>query len=190
MMDLRRVVAENRRAIWVLVAALLVNVGLYALVVRPMAARVAAEEQLAGDAVRDLNTARRAFEAARQTVDGKQQAEEALEKFYADVLPPDQSGARRILYPHLDQLARRSNLRTIRYAFGLDPDRRTDLRKLTMMLMLAGDYGDIRRFIHALETAPDFLVLESVAVSQGEEGRGLNVTAQVATYYRTGIDGS
>jgi Tfp pilus assembly protein PilO len=190
MTDLRRIVGENRRTIWVLVAALLANVALYALVVRPLGARVAAEEQLAGSAIRDLNAARRSHQLAQQTVSGKQQAEEELQKFYAEVLPPDLSGARRILYPHLDRLARSSNLRTVRYNFHPEPDRRTDLRKLTMTLQLAGEYANIRRFIHELESVHEFLVLESVSVSQAQSSRELSVTALVATYFRTDIDGS
>jgi hypothetical protein len=191
MTDVRRIASENRRAIWLLVAAFLVNVALYALVVRPLAVRVSTEEQLAGSAVRDLNAARRAHQAAQQTVSGKQRAEEELQTFYAEVLPPDLSGARRILYPYLDRMANRAQLRTVRYSFG-NPDagRQTDLRKLTMTLQLAGDYPNIRRFIHELESAHEFLVLESVTVSQTTEARELSVTAQVATYYRTGTDGS
>ena len=34
-----------------------------------------------------------------------------------------------------------------------------------MTMILTGDYSNIRRFIHELETAPEFLVLESVAVA-------------------------
>ena len=48
-----------------------------------------------------------------------------------------------------------------------------------MTLSLSGDYANIRRFIHQLETAPEFLVLESVIVTQTQEGeRRLNVTAR------------
>jgi Tfp pilus assembly protein PilO len=55
-----------------------------------------------------------------------------------------------------------------------------------MTMNLTGDYSSVRRFIHELETAPEFLVLESVAVTAAAEGdRRLNVVAQVATYYRT-----
>jgi hypothetical protein len=188
--DLRRIAGEHRGAIWLLVGAFLVNLALYGLVVRPLSARVAAEEQLAGRATRDLNAARRAQQTAEETVSGKERAEEELQKFYAEVLPPDLSGARRILYPHLDGIASRAKLRTVRYSFGSpDTGRYAELRKLTMTLQLAGDYGNIRRFIHELESAHEFLVLESVAVTQSPEGRELNVTAQVATYFRAGIDG-
>ena len=59
MMDVRRIVSENRRVVWILAAALVVNVALYALVVYPLTQRVHTEQQQAGDATRDLNAARR-----------------------------------------------------------------------------------------------------------------------------------
>ena len=57
--------------------------------------------------------------------------------------------------------------------------------------MLKGDYRDIRRFIHELETAPEFLVLEHVELTQNENDadKGITVTIQVATYFRAGGDG-
>ena len=189
MTDVRRIVSENSRVIWLLAGALLVNAALYALVVAPLAQRVASGHQQAGEATRDLNAARQALAAAQATVAGKQQAEEELARFYRDVLPPDMSGARRALYP-LDQLVRSANLTRLSSRTNPDTERRGDLRKLTVTLTLSGEYTNVRRFIHDLEAAPEFLVLESVTVSQPLEGRDLSVTAQVATYYRTGADGN
>ena len=49
---------------------------------------------------------------------------------------------------------------------------------------------NIRRFIHELETAPEFLVLENVELTQSEaENRGLNVNLQIATYFRANNGG-
>ena len=108
-----------------------------------------------------------------------------LLKFYEEVLPADLSAARRILYPRLDQLARKVNLTPGAYRFHPDVNEAGDLRKITMTMNLTGEYTSVRRFIHELETAPEFVVLESVAVTTAAEGdRRLNVVAQVATYYR------
>jgi Tfp pilus assembly protein PilO len=189
MTDVRRIVSENRRAIWILTAALVANAAVYALVLSPLAQRVQGQEQQAEQATRSLTAARRAHQAAQATVEGKQQAEAELTRFYGEILPPDMSGARRALYPHVDQLARNSNLTVSGSRINPDPEGRGELRKLTMTMSLSGEYTNIRRFIHDLETAPEFLVLESVNVSQAPQGRELNVTAQVATYYRTGGDG-
>ena len=190
MTDVRRIVSENRRVIWILAAALVLNAGMYALVVAPLSERVQTEARQAGDATRDLNAARRAFAAAQATVAGKGQAEEELQRFYAEVLPPNQSAARRVLHPHLPQLAAEAKLRTINQRTALASGVQGGLRKLTATMTLSGEYANVRRFIHELETAPEFLVLESVVVSQAPESRELNVTAQVATYYRAAADGN
>jgi Tfp pilus assembly protein PilO len=191
MTDTRRIVSENRRAIWIIAAALIVNAALYVLVVYPLSQRVQAGEDQAAGATSALNQARRTFNAATGTVSGKKQADEELRRFYGEVLPPDQSAARRLLYPYLDQLARKANLTTVRYRLEPEPDREGGLGKLTMTLNLVGEYPNIRRFIHQLETAAEFLILERVAVTQEAEGSGrLNVTANVATYYRGGENGN
>ena len=191
MADIRRIVAEHRRAVWLIAGALILNAGLLALVVLPLSQKVRGGEQQSQGAMQELGNARRDFNAARATVTGKGQADSELKKFYQDVLPPDQSGARRILYLSIDQLAHKSNLTVVRYNIDQETDRRSSLRKLTMTLNLEGEYNNIRQFIHQLETAPEFRVLESVALAQGEEGeRRLAVTALVSTYFRTGGNGN
>lgn len=193
MIDARRIVLENRRAVWIISAGLIVNAALYVLVVYPLSRRVQTEQQQADDATRELVSARRAFAAATGTVSGKQQADEELRKFYRDILPADLSHGRRLLYPNLGQLAKASNLTPVTSG-GVVPAAEaqgSNLRKLTLTLTLAGEYTNIRRFIHELETSASFLVLESVNVTQGEEGeRRLNVTATVATYYRDAANGN
>jgi len=190
MTDVRRIVSENRRVIWILAAALVLNAAMYALVVAPLSERVETEQQQAGQATQDLNAAQRALTAAQATVTGKRQAEEELQRFYADVLPSSQSAARRVLHPYLPQLAAKAKLRTLSQRTSPDTYNRGELRKLTATMMLSGEYPNIRRFIHVLETAPEFLVLESVVVTQAPESSGLNVTAHLATYYRTAVDGN
>lgn len=192
MIDLRRIVSENRRIVWILAAALVVNIALYALVVYPLSERVQSGQAQAGAATSELVAARRAHDGARDTVAGKKQADEELLKFYQDVLPADQSGARRMLYP-LDQLARDADLTVLRRRTAAEPDRtKSGLGKLTVTLDFTGEYTNIRNFIHHLETAPEFLVLEDLAVTQTDGGpdSDLNVSATVATYFRAVGDGT
>ena len=52
-------------------------------------------------------------------------------------------------------------------------------------MLLSGAYRDIRRFIHALETAPEFVVIEEIVLSQGDETEAGEVLSMVlSTYYR------
>lgn len=191
MTDVRRIIAEHRRAVWLIAAGLIVNAALLALVVLPLSQRARGQEDQARASSAELLAARRDRDAARATVTGKSQADAELRKFYREVLPTDHSGARRILYLSVDQLARSSNLSVVRHRIDPDTDRRSDLQRLTMTLNLTGEYTNIRRFIHELETSPEFRILESVALAQAEDGeRDLNVTAYVSTYYRTGGNGT
>jgi Tfp pilus assembly protein PilO len=191
MTDIRRIVSENRRVVWILAAALIINAALYVLLVYPLSQRVRSEQQQAGEATRQLVAARRAFESARGTVTGKKQADTELATFYRDVLPADLSGARRTMYPRLQQLAAAANLADFRLGFGQDNVTADKLRKLTATLNLTGDYTNIRRYLHDLETAPEFLVIESVSLTQDAEDEGnLMVTARVSTYYQRGANGN
>lgn len=191
MTTFRRVLAEKRALLVPLLVALLVNVALYAIVLYPLSKKVAGGEQEAGAATAALNAARRDFAAARATVTGKEQADEELQKFYLDVLPADIRGARRITFLRIEQLAQQSGLRLERETSDPNPQRESRLVKFMYRASLSGEYRSIRRFIHTLETAPEFLVLENVDLSQGEaEDRALNVEVEIATYYRAGDDGS
>ena len=191
MITFRRILAEKRALIWPLVLVLLANVLVYMLVVYPLAEKVSLGQQNADAATFALTTARRDHANARATVTGKGQADTELARFYSDVLPPDLSGARRITYLPLEQLAQETNLRLERQAFN--PDEGQDgLSKLTTTATLTGEYRNIRRFLHQLETRPEFIVLEHVDLSQNDsrENRGITVTVQVATYFRTGGNGN
>jgi Tfp pilus assembly protein PilO len=186
----RRVLVEKRRVIWPIVAAVVVNVALFVLVVFPLSRKVSGGEAQAQAAAAALAAARQDYAAARATVTGKAAADAELQKFYKDVLPPDYSGARRITHLKMYQIARQANLQLERRDYDTTQERGSDLGKLTTTIVLSGEYRDIRRFIYALETSPEFLVVENVALSQGtERERGLNVTVQVATYYRAGGNG-
>ena len=187
----RRILAEKRSLFWPLALVLVANVLVYVLVVYPLSQKVALGEQAADGATLALTTARRDHANARATVAGKGQADTELAKFYQDILPPDLSGARRMLYLPLEQLARETNVRLQRQA--LTPNDVGDgLAKLTANATLTGEYRDIRRFLHQLETRPEFVVVEHVDLTQSGSERtpGIAVSLQVATYFRTGGNGN
>jgi Tfp pilus assembly protein PilO len=191
MTDARRVFAEKRRLILPIAIAILVNLALFAIVLYPLSKKVAGGEQESVAATTALNAARRDFQSARDTVKGKGQADQELQKFYSDVLPPDMSAARRITFLRIQQVAQQCGLRVERTTSEAKPERDSSLVKFIYRAALSGEYRNIRRFIHELETAPEFLVLENVELTQSEiENRGLNVNVDIATYYRAGANGN
>jgi Tfp pilus assembly protein PilO len=186
-----RILKEKRTLVWPIVLAFVANIALLALVVYPLSQKVAGGEQGASASAATLREARRNHTAARATVTGKAQADQELEKFYGEVLPPDISSARRATLLPLEQLARKTGLRLLDQRSEVRDVRDSDLAKLTLTLSLSGEYRNIRRFIHELETAPDFLVLETLELSQADaEERGVDVTVQIATYFRAGGHGA
>jgi Tfp pilus assembly protein PilO len=183
----RRIFAEKRRYIYPLLGALILNAVLLAAVVWPLSKKVQGGEQAAQEAQLAHANAQKDFAAARATVTGKSAADGELKKFYSAVLPTDMSQARRLIFKVSD-VARNANLTLGRGAIKPSHDRDSALGKLTNDQTLTGQYRDIRQFIYDLETAPEFLVLENVALSSpGTEGGGvLRLDVRVATYFRAG----
>jgi hypothetical protein len=187
--NLKRVVAEKRGIAIPLAFAIVANVLLYALVVFPLGHQVASAQNEAQAAHADLYKARNDFAVAKATVSGKQQADAALLKFYKDVLPADQSIARRLTYTRLSQLAKQANVHLASGTNSVKHEKGSTLSKLTTIYTLSGEYRDVRKFIYSLETAPEFIVLENIGLTSSNEqqnNRGLAVNLDIATYFRTG----
>lgn len=184
----RRVVNERRRAIVGLGVALVINAIVYGVVVRPLSQRVANVSQRNDAAEGSLAAAQREHSAAAGTLTGKDRAAAELATFYNDVLPSDLAGARRLTHLRLAQLARQSNLRFERAVYEPVVDRASTLTRLKIELVLAGTYYDMRVFIHQLETAPEFVVIDNVELAEGaDRGGSLVVTLELSTYYREAV---
>jgi Tfp pilus assembly protein PilO len=57
-------------------------------------------------------------------------------------------------------------------------------------MTLQGDYDDIRRFIHHVESGTDFIVIDSISLRQGTEADSpLTLALSLSTYYRVVPDG-
>jgi type IV pilus assembly protein PilO len=184
----RRIVVEKRRVLVPLAIAIVANVLLYVLVVFPLGRQVANAEANARAAHDTLRQARLEYLSANATVTGKKQADAALQKFYKDVLPANQSIARRVTYTRLAELAKQANVKLEHGVNAVRHEKGSVLSKLTTTYTLTGDYRDVRRFIYSLETAPEFVILDDVALASNAEqqNRGLAMTLEISTYFRTG----
>lgn len=182
--SLQRVVREHRRAVVPLAVALGANIVLYAAVVYPLSQRVANIEQRDRTAQEQLLGAQRDYTQASGTLTGKDRASAELVTFYKDVLPADLSGARRLTHLRLSQLARESNLKFVQATFATKVERGRTLTQLQIEMQLAGNYDNVRAFIHQLESAPEFVVIDNIELSQGADGGPLVVSLHLSTYYR------
>jgi hypothetical protein len=191
-MNTKRIMAEKRRLIVPLMLAIVANVLLYALVVFPLGRQVVSAEAEAGVQRDQLTRARQDALSAKATVTGKQQADVALQTFYKDVLPASSAAARKLTFTRLAQLAKQANVQLETGTNTLTPLKGSQLSKLTTSYTLTGDYRDVRKFIYSLETAPEFIVLENVALASalGEQRpRALAMDLEIATYFRSGYVG-
>ena len=186
----RRVLREHRRLVMPLTILLVVNVLVYALLVYPLSQRVANIAQRDAAAERTLATARKEHAAATGTTTGKDRASQELARFYKDVLPKDVAAARRLTHTRVPQMARQFNVEF--YNQSVSPPARLregSLVRFSTKVELAGRYRDVRAFIHQLETAPEFVVIDDVSLSEDDDEGGLLLLAlQLSTYYQAATE--
>lgn len=182
----QRTLGEYRRlAIGVAVIAL-VNIAVYAFAVRPLAFRVATIEDRDRQAEQALVAARAEAQAVSGALTGKERAVKELATFYQTVLPADLAGARRVTHLRLAQLARESGLAFERFSFDPEPVKDSGLTRVKGEMVLTGTYGEVRRFVHKVETSKDFVVLDDLSLAEGSAaGAELVVTLKLSTYFRT-----
>jgi Tfp pilus assembly protein PilO len=186
MMDLSRAFAEKRRLILPIAIAAIVNLAIYAVVIYPRTSSAGALELRARQAATTRARAAADLQDAEAIRAGQERAAQQLARFYDSVLPKGQEGARRITYRRLAALADESNLDYDRRTITISPVRDSALEQMDVTMVLEGEYRDVRRFIHKLETAPEFVVIEDVALAQGEKNAPLTLTVKLSTYYKAG----
>ena len=182
----RRVLREHRRLVLPLTITLIVNLLVYGFVVRPLADRVANIAERDAAAAQSLTAARQEHQAATGTLTGKDRASQELARFYKEVLPRDLAAARRLTHLRIPQIAKQFNVDF--FSSTVTPPvkaRESSLVRYTSRVELAGRYRDVRAFIHELETAPEFVVIDDVGLSEEDaEGGVLGLTLQLSTYYQ------
>ena len=188
---LRRVLLEQRKAVTLLAIVLVANVAVYAGLVYPLGARVAAADTRAARAEENRRSAQREFNAIRAVSSGKEQAENELRTFYDTVLPANLSAANRATYVSVAQLARECNLRYVRRGAGAEEAQRNgQLDQWKIGIVLEGDYANMRQFIHRLENAPYFVVIDELSIEQGRmAGDTLVLSLSLSPYSRTSNGG-
>jgi hypothetical protein len=181
----RRVFAENRKPVIWLAAGLALNVLIYAFGVYPLSQRVANVSQRNDTAARALAAARQENEQASGALTGKDQAVTKLGKFYTEVLPATLAGARQLTHLRLAQLARMHDLRYGRASSEPVEAKDSKLTQLKVELSLGGSYAGVRAFLHDLETAPQFVVIDNVVLAESEPDDRVELTLALSTYYRS-----
>jgi Tfp pilus assembly protein PilO len=189
-LPLKRIFEDKRRLVVPVAAGLALNVVLFAGVVYPLRARTQTMEVRTAAANLDLQAAERDAADARGLTQGRDRTDTALKAFYGDVLPSGHAEARQATFLRLTQLAEQHGLEQSRRSTDPKQERESSLARLQISMALRGSYENIRRFIHQVETGPDFIVIDSISLQQGDEaGAPLTLALALSTYYRAGADG-
>ena len=187
----RRIFGEKRGILIPLVVALLVNVGVYALVVYPLGVKSATAADRAVAAANSRQAAERDMASAGALVEGKARADQELATFYQKVLPANSDDARRLTHARLPALARKANMKFTEQRAAEDSQLQKDSQfgRVRTRMVLEGDYSSVRQFLYELETTPEFIIVDDVTLAQSDATRPLMLTVEVSTYYRQARSG-
>ena len=183
----RRVLTERRTVVVPLLAAFVLNIGALILGVLPLRQAVKSAEDASVSARLSLAAAKLADKNAKDARAGKDRADAEMKKFYSEILPRSFQEAKTIAVFWLEKTARESrvSLKSGTYTEKLQQEPST-LVRVTGKATLVGEYADIRRFLYEVETAEQFVVIESLELSTAgtvQSGNLLEVSLDIATYY-------
>jgi hypothetical protein len=188
----KRILVERRSLIVPIALGAVLNVAAYALWVYPLGVKSEGAGERAAAAATALKAAERDFAAAKGLVTGKSRADEELSTFYDKVLPATEADARRQTYAPLAALARKTNVKFAERR--TEPDQTTAknarVSRLKIRMSLQGEYEALRQFIYDIESAPEFLIIDDVTLSQNDPGKPLTLIIELSTYYRLGTNGA
>jgi uncharacterized protein YecT (DUF1311 family) len=189
---LGRIATEKRGLLVPLVIALLINVGVYALVVYPLGVKSATVTERAAAAAQARQAAERDMASADALVHGKAKADQELNTFYKKVLPASLDEARRMTYARLPALAKKANMRFTERHTELDQQMEKDsqLGRVRTQMRLDGTYENVRQFLYELETTQEFIIVDDVSLAQAEADKPVTLVLEVSTYYRQGRNGA
>jgi Tfp pilus assembly protein PilO len=183
-----RVFRERRAVMLPLAMFLAANVIVLLAVVWPLKRTVDGAADANYAAATALASARQEEAKAKAQREGKERADTELQEFYGVILPRDLRGATETTNFSLHQLARENNLTFRAGTWDHEESRDSDLTKVTGQFTLIGDYKNIRSFLHGVESATEFVIIESVglaAANSGQANSQLELALTVATFYRT-----
>jgi Tfp pilus assembly protein PilO len=185
----KRVYHERRRVVLPLLVLLVANLAVLALVIFPLQRSVQASADAEFRALAQMENAKNEDRDARMAQSRKQEVDVELAKFYKEILPKDLAAAQVLTQLWLATVAKNHGV-----MFQQSTDRHAEVRdskmtKVTSEATLVGTYRDIRRFLYAVESAPQFVIIEEVQL--GDTGTGaqmnpkgeLEIAIKAATFF-------
>lgn len=169
--------------ITILVCWLVLVVGFHLFLVRPKVAQYLSLEDRTGPQFQ-------ALKARRDLVEGREAYLAALEKAQADMVRLREevlsTREQRVVEVHAEvkRLCQQFNIDLDSVSYSNDLLMEEELDKEVMTVPLEGGYANLRRFIQAVESSEEFLIIERVALDENKEGGVLlQLSITLATYF-------
>ncbi len=173
---------SSGRIALVLVAMLLVNAAVSALWVRPKVARYRELTSLSSPQAQVVKTREKDVTQKEAYRGGLEKARDDMKRLATDVLSTKQ---RRMIAVQLE-------IEKLVKQFGITIDKRdyqTDevdngaLERFAVVVPLTGGYSNLRKFIQAVESSDNFLVIERVGLGTGKSTDVIELNITLATYF-------
>ena len=184
---LRRVYSERRAVVVPLTVFLLGNLAVLALVVWPLQRTVAGGKESQFVATQGVAAARTQEIQAKTDRANKDRADIELRKFYTEILPKDDRTAIGATTFSLSRLADEAHVTFKVGQWDRSDVKDSTLRRLEGQVTLVGEYSNVRRFLYEVETAQEFVIIESVQLSSAsvtQNDNMLELGLVIATYYQ------
>ena len=183
---LGRIFAERRAVMVPLTLFLVANVIVLLAVVWPLQRAVDGADEARYQATIQLDAARKTEADWKSKRTSKDRADIELRKFYAETLPTSFSRAVYVANFFLGRVAEGNKLVLRSGQWEPAPLKDSRLTRVSGTVSLIGDYTNVRKFLYEVETAQEFVVIESVELSEANTTQNdsrLELTLNIATYY-------
>jgi Tfp pilus assembly protein PilO len=156
----------------VLVAAILLNIPLYLIFVRPEI-EASSEGQVRIDSMRQqLMRRARTLNALKEIQVKLNHSRVKYDKFERDFLFSYSQGTSELL-EELDGVCSEAGLLRNRVTYRMDSEQSFGMQRLGITLPIEGTYANIRTFINILENTSKFIIVDSMALVSEREGTGV-----------------
>lgn len=170
------------KIVLVLVAALAVDVAVSALAVRPKVARYRELTDLSSPQLQVVKTREKEVVQKEEYRASLEKARDEMKRLAGDVLSTRQ---RRMIGVQLElaKLVKQFGIAQDRVQYENEAVDNGALERFAIVVPLTGGYSNLRKFIQAVESSDNFLVVERVALGSGKSMDVVELNITLATYF-------
>ena len=176
-------IREASGIVFILLGALLLaNVAISVVVVRPKVVRYRQLTDLSSPQLQVVKTREKEVAQKEDYRKSLEKARDEMKRLAGDVLSTRQ---RRMIGVQLEinKLARSFGIASDQVHYENESVDNGALERFGSVVPLAGGYADLRKFIQAVESSDNFLVIERVALGSGKSSDVLQLDITLATYF-------